>query len=401
MITSNFIKKNKLKPPFFLYDALIIEKQFLKLKYHLPKNFRIFYSVKANSNTHLLKIFRKLGAGAEVSSGGELSSVLKAGFNPSKIIFTGPGKTDEELEYAIKNKIYLIIGESDNEIRRADLIASRLKRKQDLLLRINPRLCINYFLSRVPMTGGAQKFGIDEEKIPLILKKLRDYKNINVLGLHLFAASNIFNEILIVKYNDYLFKLVKFIESKFHLQLPVIDIGGGLPVDYSTERRKFNLKRFTSRLKVLIDKYGFSNKNFLIESGRFLVGEGGEYIVKIIDIKTSRREKFAIIDGGVNHISRITLDKKNHIINVVSSRRNRNLDKKESINVVGNLNTATDFISKTRLPKIKIGDLLSIKKVGAYGFCSGMHLLCGHSLPNEYLLMKNDKLKLIRKRLSY
>lgn len=389
-ISLNLIKKYNLRLPFFLYDSDVIKKQFLELKKFLPSNFQVFYSVKANPNTHILNIFKKLGAGVEISSAGELLVVFKAGFSRNKIIFTGPGKTDEELKMALGKKIYLIIAESIRETERIEKFCQRLNTKQNLLLRINPSFSIHQSFSMFPMAGGGQKFGIDEEKLPALINLIKKLRYVNLLGLHLFPASNIFDEKIILKNTEHLFKLTNSLESKFKINLPIVDIGGGLAVNYSTDA-KFNVKNLYRGLTSLTRKYRFGNKKILLESGRFLVGEAGGYIAEVVDKKVSRRERFVVINGGVNHISRATLAKDNHKIEVLGRGRSM---KKEIVNVVGNLNTPTDFITRALLPKIEIGDLISIKNVGAYGLTSGMLLFSSRPVPREYLLL-DGKLKMI------
>jgi len=393
MIDLNLIKKHKLKPPFFIYDASLIKKQFLKLKSSLPKNFSIFYSVKANPNINILKIFKKLGTGAEISSGGELSIVLKVGFLPKEIVFTGPGKTEEDLKYALTKKIRLIVVESRNEIDKIEKIARRLNIKQDLLIRINPSFSMQD-TSLVAMTGGGQKFGIDEEQIFQVISRFKRFKNVNLLGIHSFPASNIFDEKLIIRNTEHLFKMVQTIESKFKIRLPVIDIGGGMAINYSTDSNKlFNIKILHRGLEALINKYKFKTRKILLESGRFLIGEAGEYITRVIDRKKSCGERFIIINGGKNHLSMATLLGTNHKVNVL----NKKTASKEIVNLVGNLNTPTDFITRTSLPKTKIGDWISIKKVGAYGLSAGMVLFSSHPYPEEYLLLGKRKLRAIGK----
>lgn len=392
MIDLNLIKKHKLKPPFFIYDASLIKKQFLKLKSSLPKNFSIFYSVKANPNINILKIFNKLGTGAEISSGGELSIVLKVGFLPKEVIFTGPGKTEEDLKYALIKKIRLIIVESRNEIDKIERIARGLNIKQDLLIRINPSFSMQD-TSLIAMTGNGQKFGVDEKQIFQVISSFKRFKNVNLLGIHSFPASNIFDERLIIRNTEYLFRMVRTIESKFKIRFPIIDIGGGMSINYSTNSDKlFDTKSFRHGLEALINKYKFKTRKILLESGRFLIGEAGEYITRVIDKKESHGEKFVIIDGGKNHLSMATLLRINHKVDVL----NRKTTSKEIVNLVGNLNTPTDFITKTSLSKTKIGDWISIKKVGAYGLSAGMVLFSSHPYPKEYLLSENRKLKDIK-----
>ncbi len=399
MIDLNLIKKYKLKPPFFIYKKSVIEKQFLKLRKFLPKNFEIFYSVKSNPNIHVLKIFKNLGAKAEISSGGELKTVLKAGFCSNDVIFTGPGKTNEELESTLKNKIRLIIVESLNEIERIEKIAKKLKVKQNLLLRINPSFCIDQSQTMLfRLSGRGQKFGVDEPYIPEIINKFKKLKNVNLVGLHFFSASNIFDEKLIIRNTEYLFKIVQNLESKFSINFPVVDVGGGLGIGYSSDPKEINLKKLSLGFSKLVKKYGFDDKKFILETGRFLVGESGEYVARVIDNKTSYGEKFVIIDGGKNHLSLAALLEKGHCVEVLNKKRS---NKKDLVNLVGNLNTSHDYISKTKLPKdIRIGDLVSIKNTGAYSFSVGWMFFSSRPIPGEYLLIKKGRLKNISKKIK-
>ncbi len=398
MTSLNLIKKYKLQPPFFIYKKSIIEKQFLKLKNNLPKNFEIFYSIKANPNIHVLKTLKKLNANAEISSGGELSSALKAGFVSNKIIFTGPGKTNEELKKAIKAKINLIIVESLNEIRRIEKIACKLKLKQNILLRINPSSYIKQSKAEMlNLPGISQKLGVDEEYIPKIIDSLKKMKNVNLVGLHLFTTSNIFDEKIIINNTKHLFEVVKKIEAEFSINLPVINIGGGLGIGHSDNSKRLNLEKLSLGLSGLIDKYNFNDKRFVLETGRFLVGESGEYIAKVIDSKASYGEKFLIIDGGKNHLSLASLLKEGHFVEVLNKRRK---GKKEFFNIVGNLNTPNDFISKTTLPgDVKIGDLISVKNTGAYSFSISWLLFSSRPIPKEYFLVKKGHLRDISKKI--
>lgn len=395
MVNLNFIKKNNLQLPFFIYDSRIIKRQFLKLNNYLPRNFRLFYSVKANPNIAILKILRLLGANAEISSAGELSRVIKAGFSPDQIIFTGPGKTDEELESALKRRIHLVVVESINEIERINKIAQRLKITQNILIRINPFFMVEEYSSMFSMTGEKKKFGIDEKELPEIIRNIKKFKRINLLGLHSFLASNIFDHKLIVDGTEHLFKIVRDVELKFKLHFPIIDIGGGLPVDYSSQNKsQFDIKDLSFRLKGLVGKYKFKDKDIFLESGRFLVAQAGEYIAKVIDKKNSGGKKIIIIDGGMNHLSKAALLRNSHQVDTLAVSRKKSRSR-ENVDLVGNLNTPVDLLTKTNLPRVEIGDLVAIKNVGAYGLSTGMVFFSSRPLPKEYLLLENKKLKCI------
>jgi len=400
MIDLNLIKKHKLKPPFFVYKSSIIKRQFLKLKNSLPCNFVIFYSAKANPNIHILGMLKKLGANVEISSSGELQSVLNTGFNQKQIIFTGPGKTNEELKHALTQRIYLIVVESLNELERIEKIACKLKMKQNILLRINPTLAMRQSNDVVfNFSGSGQKFGIDENQFPGIIKCLKRFKNIKLLGVHLFSGSNVCDEKIILDNTKYLFEIVNDLESRFSIDLSVVDIGGGLGISYSANPNDgVNFNKLSHGFQNLVDKYKFNNKKIILEIGRFLVGESGEYVVRVIDKKKSGKDKFVIVDGGKNHLSMASLSPNGHWVELLNRERS---NKKEIFNLVGNLNTSYDFISTTFISKdIQIDDLLSIKNVGAYSFSIGWILFSSRPIPGEYLLLEKGRLKNISKNIK-
>jgi len=386
MIHQSTIKKHKLELPFFLYDFKKISQQYLSLKKFFPKNIHIFYFAKANPNAQILKAYKSLGSGVEVSSFNELKNVLEIGFSPKNVILVGPGKTNDVLKLALKKRIYLIIAESTTEIKRIDKIAGKQKIKQDILIRVNPLDFDSKSNSKFSMVGNNRKFGIDEEKIPNIIKRVWKLNNVNIVGLHFFTGSYIYDERFFIRNTRYLFKLVCFLESNSKIFLPIINIGGGFPLNhYVFPNRLFDIKNLYKGLKDLVKQYGFENRTILFESGRFLVGKSGEYIVEVIDVKKSRNEKFVIINGGINHISLGALKRNGHEVEIIGKKGN----KKEVVNIVGNLCLPMDFITKTKLPNVKIGDIISIKKVGAYGLTSGMILFSSYRIPDEYILVNN------------
>jgi diaminopimelate decarboxylase len=383
------IIKNDIIPPFFIYDYKIIKRQFIDLRNKLPKNLKIYFSVKANPNSEILKIYKKIGAFCEVSSVGEIKKVLKAGFAPCSILYTGVGKTEDDLKFSISRKVGLIVAESENEIKLIQQITDKKKVNQNILIRLQPRKSIKKS-AKFSMSEGIQKFGIGEENIEASAQSAEGSKYISLLGFHLFSGSNIYKYEHILKNTEYFFNFVKKMELKFSHSFPVIDIGGGLPVNYSIKKNiKFNLIEFVANLKKMIFKYGFVDKSIILETGRYLVAEAGCYYAQVVDIKKSAQKKIVIINGGMTHLCRSALFEEYHDVEIVEKKKS---EKIEDVIIMGNLNAGIDIVTKARLPKLAIGDLLKINKTGAYGLTAGMLMFSSHKLPGEYLLNRHGNI---------
>jgi diaminopimelate decarboxylase len=383
--------------PFFIYDFSKIKKQFAKLNKALPSNINIFYSVKTNPSLAILKFIRRLGLGAEITSAGELLAVQEVGFPSEKIIFTGPGKTNEELEKAIRSGIYLIIAESLKEMERIERISQNLKKNQNILIRIN----LSQFIKSgsYKMSGGSQKFGVDEEMVENIILRAPDFKNTKLLGIHFYGASGVLDYNIILENIKIFLNLIKKIETATKFRFSIIDMGLGLGVNSyisSGVDKKNDISDFGKALKILLRTSDFNNRKIILEIGRFLVAEAGSYITKIIDIKESRGRKFVIVDGGMNHLARAGLEPESHCISII--KRNYRNAPSEKVDIAGPLATPTDILTRNALlPKPAIGDLIIINKAGAYGFTSGMLYFSTRPLPAEYALI-DGKLVIIRKR---
>lgn len=387
----------RIPTPFFIYDFSLIEKRFRSLKGALPSRVSIFYSVKANPTLAILKFIQHLGLGVEVSSAGELSAVKKLGFHPGRIIFTGPGKTDDELEMAVKAGIYLIVVESLAEAERINKIARKFVRNQDILVRLN--MALGATDSGYVMSGGSQKFGVDEESANDVVSRITAFKNVNLSGLHFYGASGVLNYQSILNAVNNFFRRIKKIESFLKINFPVIDIGGGFGVNYASAKinnQQENIKQFGRKLMSLFKNYNFDHRKIILEVGRFFVAEAGSYVTRVIDIKESRGKKIVIVDGGMNHLARVGLAGEGHNIEVIGS--GRKTERQEKVDIAGPLPTPTDILSRNvRLSRVRLNDLIVINKAGAYGLTAGMLYFSSRPLPAEYALI-NGKFKLIRRR---
>ena len=221
----------------------------------------------------------------------------------------GPAKTDDELAASVRYGLRTINVESLGEAQRLDSIvaaggalataAAPLRRRQPILLRVNARFEVHDADAAVQLGGGAQKFGVDEEQLDDVLPQLLKLRHLDLQGVHVFAATGVLESSLLVEYTRHVFGLVQRLEQDYRRRFPVVDLGGGLGVDYRTfPGRDLDLAHYASSLRDLIAAFGFGDKEIALELGRYLVGEAGTYVVRVLDVKHSRGTDYALVDGG-------------------------------------------------------------------------------------------------------
>jgi diaminopimelate decarboxylase len=383
----------KYNTPLYVYDGEIIKMKYNLIKNYLP-NFDIFYSMKANPNISICSLFKSLGAGVEVASGGELHLALKVGFRPEDIIFVGPGKTNEEIKSAIKANIYAIVAESVNELKRIDDISKKEGKNASVMIRINTKTWRG--LAPEIMVGGPSKFGIDEEKVIQLVGSMI-LNNLKIIGIHVYTASQVLDLTSILESMKYTLKLAQYYAEKLNFKLNCTDFGGGWGIPYKEDEKELNVKYLADGINNIVQKLGVDLKNtrLIIELGRYLVAESGIYLTKIIDIKKSRGKKFVITDGGINQQIRPAFMKLNHPTKIVNKLNQKNT---EIVDVVGPLCTPLDVLAKDiALPNPEIGDIIGIFNSGAYGFSMSMLNFHSHPWPAEVLIV-DGKVFLIRER---
>ncbi|MDR3306481.1 MAG: diaminopimelate decarboxylase [Endomicrobium sp.] len=349
----------------------------------------ICFACKTNSNGAILKILARLGAGADTVSGGEIYRCLKAGFKSSKIVYAGVGKTAEEIEYALKNKIFMFNVESFEELDVIDKIAGKLKTKANIAFRINPY--VNPDTHSYIVTGKkGTKFGIPyEDSINAYLTAKRK-KNINVMGIHTHIGSQILETAPFKIAAQKIKKIVDEVE-KNGMRISYIDCGGGLGIKYELEKVP-SPKQLMSEIFPVFDK----DKKFIFEPGRSIIGDAGHLLAKVLYRKTSGGKSFLITDAGMNDLIRPTLyDVYHQIIPIKKTKA-----EKVKSDIVGPICESGDFMGRDRmLPIIKQGEYLLIVCAGAYGT----------SMSSEYnsrpliaeVLVDDKEVILIRKRASY
>jgi len=387
--------------PLYVYDATTIGERYSSLRKNLPPNAYIFYAFKANFNLSICAYLRKLGCGADIASQGELMLALRAGFRPERIIYAGPGKGYQELFTAILAGIRAINVESYGEIAKINNIGKTLGKKVDINIRVNPNHVIKDAL--FPMGGTAQKLGIDEDLVLEALSQVKDLPYIQAIGIHVHAGSQVRDYLSLLDNGTKIIDLAVRVFIEAGLSLKMISLGGGLGVPTREDSRRLDVERYGRGLKeIIMEKSSaydldLNSVQLIIEPGRFLVGEAGRYLTRIIDIKRSRGKKFLITDGGVNHIFKQKYPEEESDVTVYPVRAGEN--ETEVVDIGGPLCLSSDIIGRDiRVPEgVKEGDIIIIQNAGAYCFnFSPLCFMC-HPTPPEVMIYK-EKDYLIRER---
>jgi len=350
----------RIKTPFYLYSLNQLKFNFNNFKKSFKKiNPIICFSVKSNSNLKIISELKKLGSGADVVSMGELKIALKAGISPKKIVFSGVGKTEEELDFAIKKGILLINAESESEIKAINKIAQKNNRIVSVGIRINPNISAK--TNKKISTGKKDnKFGISMNACYEIFNNQYHFDYIKFEAISVHIGSQIMETAPFRKVLNVLSSFNKKI-NLIGINLKYIDLGGGTGIPYSNEK-KFNLQQY-SNLVLKFKK--INNVEIIFEPGRSICGNTGVLISKIIYLKDAPKKKFVIIDAAMNDLIRPALYGAKHQIHPLlknSSIINKNTE------FVGPVCESSDtFISYKKYQKLNEGDYICINNVGAYG----------------------------------
>ena len=377
----------KFATPIYCYSYKKLKMNIIKFKNNFKSfNPLICFSVKSNTNVNLLREIRKLGCGADVVSMGELMKVLKAGFNPKKIVFSGVGKTFEELNYAINKKIFLINAESKSEIIEIEKIAKSKKRIIDIGIRLNPNTDAKT-INQISTGKKEDKFGVTEKIFFELVKYTKNSKYINLKCLSVHIGSQIVNNLPYEKMLKVIDRVIKKSNHKFEF----IDLGGGMGIAYNNKTKKLNYKKYNISISKFLKN---NNSKIIFEPGRSIIGDTGILISKIIYIKKTKSKNFIILDSAMNDLMRPALYGSCHkIIPVIKKSESS----KKTYEFVGPICESTDkFLTSKNFQILKEKDLIIICDVGAYG----MSLSSNYNVrpkPIE-ILIKGSKISIIKKR---
>ncbi|GKX68390.1 diaminopimelate decarboxylase [Inconstantimicrobium mannanitabidum] len=379
--------------PMYIYDKKNIIDKLLVLSDALFDDAKIYYSMKANPLLGICKLMINNGCGIEVASKGELFVALKAGASPKNIIFTSPGKTYDEIDYAIDCDIKVINVDSFEEIKIINKLGENKNKIVKVGLRINPS--VSFSNAKIKMTGVSSQFGIEEGCIDqYFIDEILKMKYVEVVGIQVYMGTNILDSNDIVKNSKYIIDLCISLEDKFKYKFKYLNLGGGFGIPYFKNEPMLDINDLKIQMNVLYENYrsSLSDKDIIFESGRFLMAESGCFITKVLYKKESKGQKYIICDGGSNfHSASAFLGRfirNNYPMHVL----NKNNDIKEKFNVVGPLCTPTDVIGQNvELDcHINVNDYIVIEKSGAYGLTYSPCLFLGHEMPNEYLYDGED-----------
>lgn len=349
-----------LKTPFYYYDLDVLNKTLTTLKKESDNSgFKVHYAVKSNANQRILKLISSYGFGADCVSWNEIDAAIKAGFDPSEIVFAGVGKSDFEIVNALKTGIFCFNCESIPEIEVIDQSAAALGIQARIALRINP--LVEAHTHKYITTGIEEsKFGIHTWELDNVMKTLSRLENTELIGIHFHIGSQITKMSVFQSLCTHINELLEWFSSR-SIDVKVINVGGGLGIDYENPESYPMFPNYFSLLNEFID-LGHGQELHL-EPGRAVTGQCGSLISKVLYIKNGCNTLFAIIDAGMTDLIRPALYQAHHKI--------ENLTSKGSIlryDVVGPICESSDTFAKfIELPETKRGDILAIRSAGAYG----------------------------------
>lgn len=391
---------NKYGTPLYLYNRDDIEKKCDILRDCLLPGSRLFYSMKANPLIGICRFLIKKGCGIEVASKCELEAALRSGCKAEDIIFSGPGKTKDEIAFAVNAGIKSINIESLYEAQLINECAEKNEVITDIALRINPSRLNKS--SKIKMSGVPSQFGIDECDITdYLFMQLNCLKNVRVIGLQIYMGTQILDSLEICNNTKDTIELALKWRKQFDFPLKYIDFGGGFGVPYFPGESPLDIHLLKQKMNELYQTYKQELKNteLIFESGRFLVAESGIYITQVLYDKISRGRRYIVCDGGSNfHASSAFLGRfvrNNFPITTIPEN-----DKKEEMTIVGPLCTPTDVIAQNVSinQNIAIGDYVVILKSGAYGLTHSPVMFLSHEMPMEVMYCDNGYEQILRKR---
>jgi diaminopimelate decarboxylase len=393
--------------PLYVYDLDVIDSQVAALQAVLPPIAELAYAVKANPALAVVAHLGGLGLGADVASAGELAAALRAGIPAERIVMTGPGKRDAELRAAVEadgTGIRAVTVESLGELARLEAIARDVGRRQPVMLRAATPGTAQ--LERVRLVGdaGAGKFGMDLADLADGARIAARSPHLELLGLHAFGASNVLDADALVAHVAATGQAARQLALVAGTTVRIVDAGGGLGIPYAEGGSSLDLASLGSGLAAVAaawtDDAVLAEARLLLEPGRYLVGPSGAYLARVVDVKTVNGTTVAVLDGGVHHVLRPALVGQEHRVRLlpVSSLASSGGDR--PVTVVGPLCSGLDILAVGAvMAEPRVGDLMVVLDVGAYGFTESMPFFLSHPIPAE-VVVRGGQAALVRPRLE-
>lgn len=373
--------------PFYAYDRALLNRRVAELRAALPADIHLHYAVKANPMPALVQHMAGLVDGFDVASGGELKTVLDTPMPPAQVSFAGPGKSERELRQAAAAGIVVNL-ESWREMELLAQVGAALGLRPKAAVRVNPDFELKS--SGMKMGGGPKQFGVDAEQVPDLLARMRELA-LDFHGFHIFSGSQNLRAESIMEAQEKTFELARRLAAHAPGPVRLLNLGGGFGIPYFPGEQPLDLGQVGAHLAGLMPqaRADFPEAEFVIELGRYLVGEAGVYVCRVIDKKLSRGHTFLVADGGLHHHLSASgnfgqVIRKNYPV-LVGNRLQA--DAMETASVVGPLCTPLDILAdKMALGHAREGDLLAVLQSGAYGLSASPRAFLGHPEPVEVLV---------------
>ena len=380
----------------YIYDTKPMRQKIAHLQAIMPQGVEVFYAMKANPHPAFLQAaLESKVEGIEIASLGEAKKAIDAGFHANQLIYTGPGKSPEELRWCVEQGIRTVHIESLTEAYRLHQICYEYQRSQDVLLRINADFDIHE--AQTTFSGGSKKFGVDEEKLDDVLPEILSLEHLNFRGLHVYAASGVLKFEDLLKNCQLVFQLTQKIEANYPgVRCDIIDFGGGFGVDYLETGDDFDPQAWANGLALMIADYAFEGRHFELELGRYLAADSGFFCTEILDIKDSRGKKQVICAGGINHFRRPAALGINHPMSIVWMNRPKlhayqEQVRNERVYFGGPLCTGADKLANdVAIGAADVGDIAVFGLAGAYGLSMSNQEFLSHPHPEEIVLTDDN-----------
>jgi diaminopimelate decarboxylase len=374
--------------PFFAYDRRLLTGRIELLRRTLPAEIHLSYAIKANPMPAVVQHLSALVDGLDVASAGEMRVALDTPTPPTKISFAGPGKSPAELTQAVAAGVTIEM-ESETEAERVAAIGARLGIRPRVAVRVNPDFAVKG--SGMRLGGGPQQFGVDSERVPVLVRELRA-RDLDFFGFHIFAGSQNLNADILMDAQRKTVALAVRLAEAADQELRYLNIGGGFGIPYAEKDEPLDLPVIGANLSTLLTDVVRSRlgaTRVVIELGRYIVGEAGVYITRIVDRKESRGRTFLVVDGGLHHQLAASgnfgqVIRRNYPVAIANRLAHPSI---EQATVVGCLCTPLDLLGDNiSLPKAEIGDLVAVFLAGAYGLTASPTAFLSHPHPVEVLV---------------
>jgi len=375
------------RTPLFVYSKAHLDRRVAYLRSSIPDLIGVNYAVKANPNPDVIAHLAPLVDGFDIASAGELAMAKAAGVDPARISFAGPGKRDEELEAAITAGVTLNC-ESEGEAARTLAIGQRIGTTPRMAVRVNPEFEMKG--SGMKMGGGAKPFGVDADRVPDLVRHIIS-EGAEWRGLHIFTGSQALSAEAISETQGNVLKLADKIASDVGERLPKLNMGGGFGIPYFPGDEPLDLAAVGEALQTYLHDLppSLAGAELCLELGRYLVGEAGVYLCRVIDRKESHGVTYLVTDGGLHHQLAAsgnfgTVVRRNYPVAIAS---NYGVEPDDVVNVVGCLCTPLDRLADAaHLPRAEVGDLVAVFCAGAYGATASPSAFLGHGEAAEMLV---------------